>query len=111
MAEALGVISSLLAVGSFGVTLVKEIKSISSAPRRMRDVARELGLTNDALNGLKTMLEEHPTGVTTAGLESIKAASEHCQTVFNAIDIVLKKNKRSSASSKNKIFSFLKRGA
>ncbi|KAF2273252.1 uncharacterized protein EI97DRAFT_165947 [Westerdykella ornata] len=101
MAE-IGLIASVIQVAGAGLklsqTLYQYAESVSSADRRVKDIAKEVQLTSFVINELASIFKNDESS-SLLSENAIKTADEtvrECSSVFTELDAALKKTKKSA---------------
>jgi hypothetical protein len=107
MAE-IGLIASVIQVAGAGLKLSQTLyqygESVSSADRRIKDIAKEVQLTSFVIRELGDIFESDQSSALLSA-NAIKTAGEtidECSTVFTELDAVISKTKKSTTFGKFK---------
>jgi hypothetical protein len=107
MAE-IGLIASVVQVAGAGLklsqTLYQYADSVSSADRRIKDIAKEVQLTSFVIRELGDVFESDQSSAVLSK-NAIKTAGEtinECSTVFTELDLALNKTRRNTTFGKFK---------
>jgi hypothetical protein len=102
MAEALGVVASIVQVAGAGLQLSKTLylyaDGVATADRRLRDIAKEIKLTSCVVEELGNVFKNDETAALISN-NALKTANEtirECSAVFAEIEITLKKSKKNT---------------
>ncbi|KAF1946191.1 hypothetical protein EJ02DRAFT_313896, partial [Clathrospora elynae] len=100
MAEAIGLIASVIQVAGTGLklsqTLYQYADGVATADRRIKDIAKEIELTSFVIDELGSIFKQEETSILISK-NAVKTANEtmkECSNVFAEIDATLKKSKK-----------------
>ncbi|KAJ4378552.1 hypothetical protein N0V86_006258 [Didymella sp. IMI 355093] len=102
MAEALGVVASIVQVAGAGLQLSKTLylyaDGVATADRRLRDIAKEIKLTSRVIEELGNLFKNDETAalISNNALKTANETMRECSTVFAEIENTLKKSKNNT---------------
>ncbi|KAE9972968.1 hypothetical protein EG327_009326 [Venturia inaequalis] len=94
--EALGAVSSIIAIADAGLKLYNYIESVASADKRLKTVAANLKITCDVVKHVGCIFEKEETAklVGSGAIETAKVATKECQGVFDELRLAISKSER-----------------
>jgi len=99
MAE-IGLIASVIQVAGAGLTLSKKLyqyaDSVSSADKRIRDIAQDVKLTSFVINELGRIFKQDETAalISKNAVNTAEETVRECSNVFTEMEAALKKSKK-----------------
>lgn len=102
MAEAIGLIASVIQVAGAGLklsqSLYQYVDGVATADRRIKDIAKEIELTSFVIEELGSVFKQDETSnlISKNAVKTAEETMKECFTVFSDIDAAIKKSKKNT---------------
>ncbi len=98
--DTVGLVASVIQVAEVGLklskTLYEYVESVSSADRRIKDIAKEIELTSFVITELGGVFNDGETSklISENAVKTANETMKECSTIFTEIEATLKKSRK-----------------